>query len=105
MTIATRVVGMRLVATGVAHIHVAAEHSSAAGEKCAHHLRLCAAQPLEASLPRERAQEVGNLQCRPRHLERECFALQAIEWTGCGLQSLRRHVRVDRSRPDAVVTQ
>lgn len=77
------------MATRFADIDMPAERGRAAGDNGLDHPRLNRGDRGEASLLRERAQEVGNLQCWPRHLDGKCFGLYAVEWTGCRMQSLR----------------
>lgn len=105
VSVATGIIGIRFVAARVAHIYMAAEHSRAAGEKRTNDLRLCCAEPLEAALPLECTQQIGNLQGWSLHSAKERFNLQSIEWTGSRSQPLRRHVRVDFCRPDAVMPE
>ncbi len=55
------------MAAGLADLDVPAEHRCPAGDERLHYLGPCGGEPPEPPLSRQGAQQVGYLQCRPRH--------------------------------------
>lgn len=93
-----------MIAALVTLLDMTAERSRTACGQRPDYLRLGGGERWKPPLRGSRAQQVSDLQCRCRHSGRGAD-LQTIEGARCGLQAVRRHVRVDRRGGEAAVAK
>ena len=95
VTVAARVVGNPFMPAFIADLDMPTEHRRAASDERLDHFRPGQGERGQPPLPNEGAQQVGHLECRPRHSDRQAADLQAIEGTRCAVQPLCGDMGVD----------